>query len=299
MNRGVVHLLLLIIIPILILVIVGGVVYNSYKKGSKNESVMQNEDLGNSSSQDSSQDLEVDEKTATSPTPTTQKSTPTSKPIKLPTNTPTSTTQSYTGVCQVNVLAGSNPNEVVLTYGLTASDGRYMKEARWDLDNNGQWDHDFNSANAQVTTNLSGGNNKTVRLQLKLSDDTLTGVCTKSVTTPSGTWITIWGHVFSDNNCSGFMDEYESGIANVPVRITNTSNYSTYATTNTDGSGKYSYTTLLNDLIEMTVSMTSPPGYKSHPTHVIGSNLMGYGKNTNVQKNIPQVPYASVGQCSF
>ena len=95
------------------------------------------------------------------------------------------------------------------------------------------------------------------------------------------------------------MDSSESGIDSVPVRITKTSDYSTYGTANTDGSGKYSYTTLLNDLIEMTVTMTSPSGYKSHPTHVIGNSLMGYGKNTNVQMNIPQVPNASVGQCSF
>jgi len=66
-----------------------------------------------------------------------------------------------------------------------------MKEARWDLDNNGTWDHDFSSSNAQVTTNLIAGSNKTVRLQLKLSDDTFTDVCAKNVTSPPGTWITI------------------------------------------------------------------------------------------------------------
>jgi len=138
-----------------------------------------------------------------------------------------------------------------------------------------------------------------VRLQLKLNDDTLSDVCTKSVTALSGTWVTIWGYVFSDDNCNSIKDGAENGISGVPVRITKTSDWSTYATTNTDGGGKFSYTTLLNSLIEMTVNMTSPSGYKSHPTHVVLSSLMGYGKNTNVQKDIPQVPYASVGQCSF
>jgi len=95
------------------------------------------------------------------------------------------------------------------------------------------------------------------------------------------------------------MDSPESGIGNVPVRITNVSNYSTYATVNTDGSGKFTYTTLLSELIEMTADMVSPSEYSSHPTHVAGSHLMGYEKNTNVQINIPQVPNANVGQCSF
>ena len=285
-QKGFAHLFVIIAIFIIGL---GGVGYSIYKKTTERNQ-----------SQQVSETIPTEENQTPALSPTSdQKPTPLSKPKITSTNTPVPTTQSYNGVCDVITLAGSNPNEVVLTYSLTSSGGRYMKEARWDLNNDGQWDHDFSSSNAQVTTNLTSGNSKTVRLQLKLSDNTFTNACIKNISAPSGTWITIWGYVFSDNNCSGFMDSSESGIVDVPVRITKISDYSTYGTTNTDGGGKFSYNSLLNELIEMTVTMTSPSGYKSHPTHIIGSSLMGYGKNTNVQMNIPQVPYASVGQCSF
>jgi len=297
MNRGFIQLAPLIVIPILILAIVGGIFYQSYKKDKVSNTISTNKNVGNPSMEEPRNENED-----ISPTPSVMNTVtpnPTKNPTKMPSKAATPTPQSSTGKCEITVLAGSNPNEVVLTYGLYNSGGRYMKEARWDLDNNGQWDHEFSASNARITINLTSGEGKTVRLQLKLSDDTLTDVCTKNITAPTGTWITIWGYVFSDNNCSGFMDSSESGIAGVPVRITKTSDYSTYGTADTDGNGKFSYSTLLNEQIEMTVTMTSPPGYKSHPTYVAGNYLMGYGKNTNVQINIPQVPYSSVSQCSF
>jgi len=298
-NRGFFNLAPLLVIPtILILTVVGVFFYQSYKKSKAIKTILTDKNVGNSSIQEEPQSNLVNEDGNLSPTPTVPRQ---ETPIltKKPTNTATPIPQSFTGTCEIIVLTSSNPNEVVLTYGLSNAGGRYMKEARWDLDNNGQWDQDFSSSNNRITINLTAGGSKTVRLQLKLSDGTLTDVCIKNVTAPTGTWVTIWGYVFSDDNCNGFRDGSESGIAGVSVRIHRTSDYSVYGTADTDGSGKYSYSTLLNGQIELTVTMTSPPGYKSHPTYVAGNYLMGYGKNTNVQINIPQVPYSSVNQCSI
>jgi hypothetical protein len=70
-------------------------------------------------------------------------------------------------------------------------------------------------------------------------------------------------HVWLDNNANGMQDAGEPGLANVTVKLKNTSG-ATYATTTTDANGDYYfYDPIVYGFIDYVLEFIPPSGYKS------------------------------------
>ncbi|MCL4366774.1 hypothetical protein M1563_01250 [Patescibacteria group bacterium] len=239
------------------------------------------------------------------PTPTTiKKPTATPTPKATPTLTPTPTPSA---TCTINTLATpmdtnsnfDNPLTIELVYSAATHNNQYVTGAQWDFDGNGTWDTEMSLSNTNIAHTYPSNGNFSTKLQLKLSDGTLTPTCSKTVTVPMGTVVTISGQVFKDYNCNDVQEPNEQGIAGVPVSFEkDPGNIYNYATVTTDSNGHYSLTKVIDPQVGLTItpSYTALSGYKIHEsynTHTITLNNV----QSSVNMNLPLIPNENYYNC--
>lgn len=237
---------------------------------------------------------------ASSPTPTSHP-TSTSRSTQVPSPTPAA----RKNTCDINVIYGklgggaSDPLLVTLTYSFSGFNNTYMTGAQWDFNGDGNWDTDMNQSNGIIEHTYGGAGSYIVKLQVKGSDGSVTDVCSKSVTVPSGITVRVTGRIYADVNCNNFPDPSEIGVANAQVRIIKLPEYSIYSEFNTDGSGNFNFSQNIqpNDSLSVNVDTgVVPYGYKSNPKFN-GPNYSLGGSQTSMNIDIPIVPVENVGAC--
>ncbi|OGM27721.1 hypothetical protein A2962_02585 [Candidatus Woesebacteria bacterium RIFCSPLOWO2_01_FULL_39_61] len=251
MQKGVIHLFIPLII--FLVVLVGGGLYLSLSKRRENTTQQ--------SAAITETPLEDQIEPSNAPTLTKPSNTP--MPTKTVTPTPKPTSQS-TAYCKIVTYADEESSmSIKFVYGLYNGGNKYMSGAQWDFDNNGSWDTDMSVQNGSITHQYSSPGNYTIRLQLKLSDGSITGVCSASVTVPQGISVTFGGKVFKDVNCNKVWDPNEGYLSGVQVKIVRLPDYSLYKELTTDSGGNFFFTSNIGSGENLTInpSVTIIPNY--------------------------------------
>ncbi|MEK7521300.1 MAG: PKD domain-containing protein [Patescibacteria group bacterium] len=239
------------------------------------------------------------------PIPTSQNKSSTPKPTTTPKPTPTPTPKK--NPCSINVTYGklgggsSDPLLVTLISSFSSYNNTYMTGAQWDFDGNGSWDTDLKQSNGIIEHTYGRSGTYNPRLQLQASDGSMTNVCTKGITVPSGITVRVTGRIYADTNCNTLPEPNEVGVGGAPVVLSKMPEYSVYAETTTDGGGNFSFSQNIQPNDSLNVSIDHgvvPSGYKSNPKFNPPTYGLG-GSQTSMNIDIPIVPIDSInaGAC--
>lgn len=246
-----------------------------------------------------------------SPIPLVIKS-PSPAPPSYPTPMPSSvqvaapTPASPKNTCDVNVIYGklgggaSDPLLVTLIASFTSHNSAYLTGAQWDFDGNGSWDTDLKQLNGNMEHTYPQAGTYTAKLQVQGSDGSMTDVCSKSLTVPSGITVKLTGRVYADVNCNDTPEPNEKGVAGATVEIMKMPEFFTYATLTTDSNGYYNFSQNIqpNDALSVSpISGVVPSGYKINPYHHDPTFALN-SNQSSINVDIPLIPYENVGACT-
>lgn len=239
---------------------------------------------------------------------------PTSKPTpKLtlpPTPTPTSLpTSPPKASCGINIFSiyPDEPLRLNLAYAFFGyGSSGYMVGAQWDFDGDGNWDTDLSQSNGTISHLFPQSGSYNVRLQLKISDGTMTNVCTKTINIPVsqtpgiGITVRLTGKVYRDANCSNMKDPDEEGIPGATINLIKLPEYTIYSTLTTDSNGNYSFSGLVSsqDNLSLLLGHIAAWGYSIPPT--FGEKVANLNSNQPSQTiDLPQVPTENLSLCAL
>lgn len=300
MQKGIIHLVPLIIIAIALL---GASSYWVVKNKSTTKITQETTEEASPTPSLSVSPTPASEETGDKATPTsTSKTTPVA--TKTPTQSPQVTlvpTQKPVskGVCGVNAITvADNLNGVWLTYSLTSSANAYMTEAQWDFNGDGTWDTDMSPQNGSITRTFDNGIH-TVKLRLKISNGGITDVCSKNISVPVGISVSFSGQVFSDNNCNNTWDPGEDFVPGITVNIFRQPENSLFKTLTTDSGGNFGFSTVIPTDDNLTirpgaVGTLTPPYYKifyDQPSYTLNTS------HTSASNTISIIPAENTGAC--
>lgn len=241
-----------------------------------------------------------------SPTPVNISPAPTFKPTVSPSPTPVTPNYSTntSSTCAINVGATpldpnsnfDNPLTVLLTYSAHYTGNKYVTGAQWDFNGDGNWDTDMSLSNGSIPHTFPRSGSYNIKMQLRMSDGTMTPVCSKTATIPIGLAVSLTGHVFRDVNCNNFREPSEQGISGVTINFFKMPAFSLYATATSDSNGYYSLIKVINygDNLSIQPGDIAAPGYKINALHQ--AITLNSNRPSSVY-DLPQVPNENFGLC--
>ena len=227
------------------------------------------------------------------PTPIT----PTLKPTAIPTIAPTATPTPATTCVIVPLFSTENSLAIDFYYSAQYSaTNKYVSGFRMDFNGDGSWDTDFALPQKMSYAYPSAGTYNP-KMQIRMSDGETSPVCSRSVTVPNGTTVSLNGQVFEDVNCNGVKDSGDEGISGVTVNIFKMPEFSLYSSVISGSNGNYSLTRVVgpND------SLSLQPGDVASPSHNIrvdAKTVVLSASQSSVTVNLPQVPSSNINLCS-
>ena len=167
----------------------------------------------------------------------------------------------------------------------------------WDFEGNNSWDTDMSISNQNITHNYSNGSH-TIKLKTSMSDGSITGVCTQSVSIPFGFTVTLSGNVYEDINCNDMREPSEKGLGGVTVTITNMDGYGTLTTLTTDSNGFYNFNYTLATGNSITVKPSDKPlenyGITETRHQITLNSVQG-----SIKMDLGQIPSPVGDYCGF